>query len=422
PSDPDRRRRATVDESESRRRTDPSDPNRRRDPSDPNRRRTDAWDPNRRRDPADANRRRSSTNLLLNEGTAQQAWDKAVAFYAGSRWDSRADAVMLDAEANMLCSLFGTCDEEDEGVSMASDKIFRHFESGQTALMQDECGNLTTDRDRIVALMYVPLIQNLLYASYKLATKMSNEEPLIQRDRGHGIFFAKAMQPKLASCAQDVADIVARNLLVPSPAREMPVACLTFQQHVCLLYRRFQCVKVPKSEEPMQDGYAEAFSLRNAVGNDLLGESCEHLVLFKEVAPKQQVKLALERTYDCLGEDIGGILEDPLSQANVKYAPGAEPCGFVVFDASAPQPQAGVDAGVVVAVVLSVLAFAAVVVLLAWRVAYSRGAERARFIMRTPEASPTTTSPPGGETVIGSVIGTRTEEVPVADDETTLKI
>ncbi|CAE6962153.1 Slc25a29, partial [Symbiodinium sp. KB8] len=327
PSDPDRRRRATVDESESRRRTDPSDPNRRRDPSDPNRRRTDAWDPNRRRDPADANRRRSSTNLLLNEGTAQQAWDKAVAFYAGSRWDSRADAVMLDAEANMLCSLFGTCDEEDEGVSMASDKIFRHFESGQTALMQDECGNLTTDRDRIVALMYVPLIQNLLYASYKLATKMSNEEPLIQRDRGHGIFFAKAMQPKLASCAQDVADI-----------------------------------------------------------------------------------------------DIGGILEDPLSQANVKYAPGAEPCGFVVFDASAPQPQAGVDAGVVVAVVLSVLAFAAVVVLLAWRVAYSRGAERARFIMRTPEASPTTTSPPGGETVIGSVIGTRTEEVPVADDETTLKI
>ena len=307
PSDPDRRRRATVDESESRRRTDPSDPNRRRDPSDPNRRRTDAWDPNRRRDPADANRRRSSTNLLLNEGTAQQAWDKAVAFYAGSRWDSRADAVMLDAEANMLCSLFGTCDEEDEGVSMASDKIFRHFESGQTALMQDECGNLTTDRDRIVALMYVPLIQNLLYASYKLATKMSNEEPLIQRDRGHGIFFAKAMQPKLASCAQDVADIVARNLLVPSPAREMPVACLTFQQHVCLLYRRFQCVKVPKSEEPMQDGYAEAFSLRNAVGNDLLGESCEHLVLFKEVAPKQQVKLALERTYDCLGLQCRGL-------------------------------------------------------------------------------------------------------------------
>ena len=84
------------------------------------------------------------------------------------------------------------------------------------------------------------------------------------------------------------------------------------------------------------------------------------------------------------GEDIGGILEDPLSQANVKYAPGAEPCGFAVFDASAPQPQDGVDAGVVVAVVLSVLAFAAVVVLLAWRVAYARGAERARFIMRTP--------------------------------------
>ncbi|CAE6952543.1 Slc25a29 [Symbiodinium sp. CCMP2456] len=271
---------------------------------------------------------------------------------------------MLDAEANMLCSLFGTCDEEDEGVSMASDIIFRHFESGQTALMQDECGNLTTDRDRIISLMYVPLIQNLLYASYKLATKMSNEETLIQRDRGHGIFFAKAMQPKLASCAQDVADIVARNLLVP------------------------------KSEEPMQDGYAE-------------------------------VKLALERTYDCLGlqcEDIGGILEDPLSQANVKYAPGAEPCGFAVFDASAPQPQDGVDAGVVVAVVLSVLAFAAVVVLLAWRVAYARGAERARFIMRTPEASPTSPSPPGGETVIGSVIGTRTEEVPVADDGTSLKI
>ena len=220
PSDPDRRRRATVKESEARRRTDPADPNRRRDPADPNRRRTDAWDPDRRRDPADANRRRSSTSLL-NEGTAQQAWDKAVAFYAGSRWDSRADAVMLDAEANMLCSLFGTCDEEDEGVSIASDKIFRHFESGQTALMQNECGNLTTDRDRIISLMYVPLIQNLLYASYKLATKMSNEEPLIQRDRGHGIFFAKAMQPKLASCAQDVADIVARNLLVPFLARGM---------------------------------------------------------------------------------------------------------------------------------------------------------------------------------------------------------
>ena len=68
----------------------------------------------------------------------------------------------------------------------------------------------------------------------------------------------------------------------------------------------------------------------------------------------------------------------------MKYAPGAEPCGFAVFDDYAPEPQTGVDAGVVVAVVLSVLAFAAGVVLLAWRVAYARGAERARFIMRTP--------------------------------------
>ena len=95
---------------------------------------------------------------------------------------------------------------------MATDRIFKHFENGQTALREAQCGNLTDERDKIVSLMYVPLIQNLLHAAYKLATNKTVDG---ERDRSYGIFFARVMQPKLASCDQEVADIVGRNMLVP---------------------------------------------------------------------------------------------------------------------------------------------------------------------------------------------------------------
>ena len=145
-------------------------------------------------------------NLADCEGTAQHKWDKAVAYYAGSKWESDTEAVLLDALANRMCRVFGTC---ADGLSMVSQKIFGHFQDGQTALKQAECSNLVNEKNGIISLMYAPLIQHLLHVAYALSTETD-----IRRDRSHGILFAKLLQPKLAACDQTAADIVARNMLV----------------------------------------------------------------------------------------------------------------------------------------------------------------------------------------------------------------
>jgi len=257
-------------------------------------------------------------NLVNCEGTAQHMWDKAVAYYAGSKWESDTEAVLLDALANRLCRVFGTC--SDDGLSMVSQKIFRHFQDGQTALKQAECSNLVSEKNGITSQLYVPLIQDLLRVAHALATERD-----IRRDRSQGIFFAKILQPKLATCDQAAADLVARNMLVAS------------------------------SEQPMRDGFAA-------------------------------VTRAVERTYTCLGlrcEDVGGIL-----QSNLRYKPGAEPCGFVYISDSAPPPDApsGVDVGVVVAIVLAAVLAVVVVGLLAWRFGFARGKDYGRF--RNPGDGP----------------------------------
>ena len=149
-------------------------------------------------------------NLVDCEGTAQHKWDKAVAYYAGSKWESDTEAVLLDALANRLCKMFGTC--SDDGLSMVSQKIFRHFQDGQTALKQAECSNLVSEKNGITSQLYVPLIQDLLRVAHALATESD-----IRRDRSQGIFFAKILQPKLATCDQATADLVARNMLVRCP-------------------------------------------------------------------------------------------------------------------------------------------------------------------------------------------------------------
>ena len=162
-------------------------------------------------------------NLVNCEGTAQHMWDKAVAYYAGSKWESDTEAVLLDALANRLCRVFGTC--SDDGLSMVSQKIFRHFQDGQTALKQAECSNLVSEKNGITSQLYVPLIQDLLRVAHALATERD-----IRRDRSQGIFFAKILQPKLATCDQAAADLVARNMLARCPVvqsrmRERRPAC-----------------------------------------------------------------------------------------------------------------------------------------------------------------------------------------------------
>ena len=80
---------------------------------------------------------------------------------------------------------------------------------------------------------------------------------------------------------------------------------------------------------------------------------------------------------------MGGILQpdNALVKYNLKYKPGAEPCGFVYLTDADPPPDApsGVDVGVVVAIALAVVLAVVVVGLLAWRFGFARGKEYGRF-------------------------------------------
>merc|ERR1711920_275908 len=102
-----------------------------------------------------------------------QAWDKGVAFYTGSLQGSNAGpgfGNLFYALADKRCKYFQTCGSNSDstsGGSYVNQEIFQEFVVGQYNLLNGQCEEARKNKENIVKLMNIPLIQSTLRYAYK---------------------------------------------------------------------------------------------------------------------------------------------------------------------------------------------------------------------------------------------------------------
>lgn len=142
------------------------------------------------------------------------AWDEAVAFYTGSLegTDGSASGKLLHELADKRCANFKTCGEfasDDTGRSHVNLEVFREFKTGLGKLLRGECSSAREQKERIEAMMAVPLIQGSLRYAY-----LTEKEDASEKAEAEGATFAASVLPLVHACNEEAATTIYNNLKV----------------------------------------------------------------------------------------------------------------------------------------------------------------------------------------------------------------
>lgn len=175
---------------------------------------------------------------------ASRNWDYAVADYMGSQIVASEDnpGYVLHTLAVKRCSQFGTCVSKG-GVtrSTVNNKIYSNFRAGKNAIKWGKTNKLIGHKNRIINLMYVPLIQGCI--RYIVKTKMDSGEKK-QKSHAEAWAFCAAFLPKLNSCSKHAAKVIRNNL---GPKIKNPMkAGTTFV--INQVYKNFKCMGIKCSD------------------------------------------------------------------------------------------------------------------------------------------------------------------------------
>lgn len=139
---------------------------------------------------------------------AYNSLDAAVALYTGSLQVTQSDnGIMLYDLAERRCSNFNTCDDDLSKVNRA---LFSAFNRMQESLVSRNCNDALTTKGRITQLMYIPLIQGALLASF--FNSQLGDASL--RTEGRGATFAASVLPIVHACNAEDASIIYENTRV----------------------------------------------------------------------------------------------------------------------------------------------------------------------------------------------------------------
>lgn len=170
--------------------------------------------------------------------------DYAVADYMGSQIVASEEntGYVLHTLAVKRCSQFGTC-ATTLGVtrSTVNNKIYYNFRQGKKAIQSGQCAKLNWNKNRIIQLMYVPLIQGCI--RYIVKTKMDTGEKK-QKSHGESWAFCGAFLPKLDKCSKSAAMVI-RNNLGPKIANPMRAS---YSFVINQVYNNFKCMGIKCSD------------------------------------------------------------------------------------------------------------------------------------------------------------------------------
>jgi hypothetical protein len=143
---------------------------------------------------------------------AVHALDEAVAFYSGSLLLTEdGDGILSYALAEKRCENFNTC---LEGESKVNAEIFVQFRKMQNHLQRKECDAARLSKERIVQLMYVPMIQGTIRYAYKSGEENDSSE----KSEAEGASFAAAVLPIVHACNERDASTIYENMRVGNAA------------------------------------------------------------------------------------------------------------------------------------------------------------------------------------------------------------
>ncbi|CAJ1931940.1 unnamed protein product [Cylindrotheca closterium] len=146
----------------------------------------------------------------LDEGV--HYWDEAVAFYTGSRsLIPNRDGNLIWHQAMLRCDEFMTCgpnaDQRDEE-PYVNIEAFKHFNEGQLNIVNGKCKLARKNKERIVTMMLIPLIQGNLRYSHIIA----HEDKFYEKHGAEATLYALATLPFVHDCNPKNAEIIYQNL------------------------------------------------------------------------------------------------------------------------------------------------------------------------------------------------------------------
>lgn len=181
------------------------------------------------------------TGCAIGECNADpvSAVDEAVAFYTGALegTDGNSNGNLMHALADKRCVNFKTCGREgntDSGPSKVNYEIFMLFDQMQEELSgtsADKCAAARITKEKIVRLMFIPLIQGTLRYAY-----ITENQEYSEKSEAEGAAFAAAVLPMVAACNMDDADIIYSNMRVgqKNTATYAGVRAAFARQYACL--------------------------------------------------------------------------------------------------------------------------------------------------------------------------------------------
>lgn len=144
---------------------------------------------------------------------AAHAWDEAVAFYAGSLENGNGNGVLLFNLGNKRARNFKTAGPnggELTGNAKVNEDIFLEFKRGQRFINNEECSSAREVKERIEALMTVPMVQGSIRYAYKRA----NEDKGREKPLAEGAAFTSAVLPIVHACDAEAAETIYENMKV----------------------------------------------------------------------------------------------------------------------------------------------------------------------------------------------------------------
>ena len=167
------------------------------------------------------------------------ALDEAVAFYTGALegTDGSGKGNLMHALADKRCVNFKTCGREgnaDSGTSKVNYDIFKLFDQMQEELSRttaEKCAAARITKEKIVPLMFVPLIQGTLRYAY-----ITEKEEYSEQSEAEGAAFAASVLPMVAACNMEDANVIYSNMRVgqKNSATYADVSAAFARQYDCL--------------------------------------------------------------------------------------------------------------------------------------------------------------------------------------------
>lgn len=209
-----------------------------------------------------------------NDLNVIEPWDAAVALYTGSLAKPSNDGFLLYKYANQECKYFKTCsaaanstdDSEDpfgdKEIAAVNRAIFSEFILGQDNLSKafkengfpGACSAARKNKENIVNLMKVPLVQGTLRYAYYNTGLLGDETPTAitftdttdhrSVDKAIGSVYVASILPYIYACSHNDALIIYDNMKVHSTELQSQFTQISFNHVKEALERNYKCLGI----------------------------------------------------------------------------------------------------------------------------------------------------------------------------------